>query len=113
MDGQERSRNQVAVAPSRPAAPAMAAGVKDTVDEGEETRKGRGGRRPYDEILEENEALRRRVDELKAAAEPFGFIPDDGSKPAEAVLYRLVRNGADCPILCGQIRRLRRALGMP
>ena len=92
--------------PSEPAATTQTTPGDGGGDDG----KGKGGRRPYDEILEESKALARRVEELKTAVEPFSRMPDDGAKGAGDVLYRLVRGDQQCEIRCGDVRRAVRAL---
>ena len=51
--------------------------------------QSKGGRRPYDELLEENKAQATCIEELRAALAAFAVIPDDGAKPDNEVLYTL------------------------
>ena len=73
----------------------------------------KGGRRPYDELLEENKAQATRIEELRTAVMPLALLPDDGAKADADCLYTLTRNSGSAKILCGDIRRARRAIGMP
>lgn len=75
--------------------------------------KATGGRRPYEELLEENRVLSARVEELAAALHPFAFVPDDAAEADGYVLYVLNRQGRQCALRCQDVRRARRALGMP
>ena len=75
--------------------------------------QSKGGRRPYDELLEENKAQATRIEELRTAVMPLALLPDDGAKADADCLYTLTRNSGSAKILCGDIRRARRAIGMP
>jgi hypothetical protein len=101
------------VVPNGPTRPADTSNNAPVAAATEESEKQRGGRRPYSEILQETEELAKRVEELKTALLPFARIPDDGAKKAEDVLYRLAREDGKADIKCGDIRRARRAIGLP
>jgi hypothetical protein len=97
--------------PPPPAGP----GTPPPGPEGEEDKgekKNAGGRRPYDEVLEENRQLGRRLHELVAAALPFTGIPDDQNKKPDETLYVLNRQGRETKITPGHIRALRAAVGL-
>jgi len=68
-------------------------GAFATVDENPQSAirnpQSKGGRRPYDELLEENKAQATCIEELRAALAAFAVIPDDGAKPDNEVLYTL------------------------
>lgn len=49
-------------------------------------------------------ALEHKVGLLKAALEPFSKMPDQFDKPADGVLYQLVRSSGQAKITCGDIR---------
>jgi hypothetical protein len=80
------------------------AGGEMTPEPGPAGKTNRGGRKPWDELAEENRILAQRVQDLRQALEPFTRLPDDPAKPADAVLYVLARHGAEMKLTCGQIR---------
>ncbi len=96
--------------PAPPTGPGAPNPGSDEEDKSE--KKNTGCRRPYEEILEENRQLAKRIQELAPAALPFAGIPDDQNKKADETLYVLNRNGREVRITPGQIRTLRAALGL-
>jgi hypothetical protein len=75
--------------------------------------KRSGGRRSYEEILEEKGVLLEQNAELRVALDPFSRIPIDSGKPPGHVQYVLARGGKETKLTGEHIQRARTALGMP
>lgn len=71
-----------------------------------------GGRRPYEEILEENKVLARRVGELLAALQPFAGVPIDPRAEPDRPQYALTKGGPAVLITAAHVTAARRAVGM-
>jgi hypothetical protein len=72
-----------------------------------------GGRRAYEEILDENRQLNRRLAELTESVAVLASMPIDAQQDPKRPQYALSKGGPCVMITGEQVLAARRALGMP
>lgn len=104
----------IPVAPTEPTTPTdpvetppLDEDVQADSDEGPEA-KNKGGRRSNKDLVAHNKDLLAENRKLRRALSMFAAIPDDPTKPDNAVLYVLSRGGESTDIRCSDLREARR-----